>query len=334
MPDNDGDGRADQMCFSSRYELPFVAQDANSSLNLTYYMCFDEDVRKIEIDDRWETCYGDARFDPSRFPDPKKMSMGYRVTVWVTPFINNDCESFAIADEAKYLVKDENGTTQLTSWWNGNETGIVDFTNPDAVNWWTGRLNRLIEENGIDRVAQWLTTAYINTVSSFGNISEIRTGVGNQHNPVFVRMLDKSSVWSEENGLRSLIPSLFHSGFLGYPFEINATEITRNVAKLHADFIDTFLDLARRAVQGEGPMMRPTWWLCPKEEECLLANQQFLLGDDILVTPVVYEGATTLDVIFPPGRWIQSDTGEVYEGFSKETISNITIESNIYFRRA
>ncbi|RXG52220.1 hypothetical protein Avbf_12802 [Armadillidium vulgare] len=78
--------------------------------------------------------------------------MGYRVTVWVTPFINNDCESFAIADEAKYLVKDENGTTQLTSWWNGNETGIVDFTNPDAVNWWTGRLNRLIEEKRIIRM--------------------------------------------------------------------------------------------------------------------------------------------------------------------------------------
>ncbi|KAL7641347.1 UNVERIFIED_CONTAM: hypothetical protein RMT77_008486 [Armadillidium vulgare] len=464
MLDNDGDGRADQMCLSSRYESPFVAEASDSPLNLTYYLCYDEDVLKvynstfskffsypdasvdermlthpvwstwaeyfsdvneekvislaekiqqegfensqIEIDDRWETCYGDATFDLTRFPDPKGTidqlhSMGYRVTVWVTPFINSDCESYDFADQNQYFVKDENGTTQRTSWWEGAVAGIVDFTNPDAVDWWTGRLTTLKEETGVDGFkfdageTNWLpriytlgidkkywpngyTPAYVGTVATFGNFSEVRTGTRSQHNAIFVRMLDKSSVWTEDNGLRTMIPSLLHSGIIGYPFvlpdmiggnaydgrpstelfvrwaqsntfmpafqisllpwefdteTINATAITKGVAELHAEYAPTIIDLANRAVQGEGPMMRPTWWLCPTEEDCLLADQQFLLGDDILVTPVVYEAATTLDVVFPPGQWKQSDTGDVYEGVSKQTIENINIESNIYFTR-
>jgi len=29
---------------------------------------------QLEIDDRWETCYGELTFDPVRFPDPKQMN--------------------------------------------------------------------------------------------------------------------------------------------------------------------------------------------------------------------------------------------------------------------
>ena len=42
------------------------------------------------------------------------------------------------------------GATQLTSWWQGKSSGLVDFTNPDAVTWWTGRLEQLRATVGID----------------------------------------------------------------------------------------------------------------------------------------------------------------------------------------
>ena len=53
-------------------------------------------VSQIEIDDNWEKCYGDAIFDLSdeKFPDPFSMistiknEFGYRVTLWIHPFIN------------------------------------------------------------------------------------------------------------------------------------------------------------------------------------------------------------------------------------------------------
>jgi len=40
--------------------------------------------------------------------------------------------------------------TQLTSWWQGDSSGIIDFTNPEAVTWWITRLNDLKEATGID----------------------------------------------------------------------------------------------------------------------------------------------------------------------------------------
>lgn len=47
----------------------------------------------IEIDDNWEACYGEERFNPEKFPDPKVMiseikEMGLRATAWVHPFVN------------------------------------------------------------------------------------------------------------------------------------------------------------------------------------------------------------------------------------------------------
>ena len=29
---------------------------------------------QLEIDDRWETCYGELTFDTAKFPDPKQMN--------------------------------------------------------------------------------------------------------------------------------------------------------------------------------------------------------------------------------------------------------------------
>jgi alpha-D-xyloside xylohydrolase len=43
-------------------------------------------------------------------------------------------------------------------------------------------------------------------------------------------------------------------------------------------------------------------------------NDIYLLGDALLVAPVVEGGATTKTVIFPAGRWIHWFTGEVFEG--------------------
>lgn len=54
---------------------------------------------QLEIDDLWETCYGSTEFDTNKFPNIKALtdalkSKGFRVTLWVHPFINKDCEPY------------------------------------------------------------------------------------------------------------------------------------------------------------------------------------------------------------------------------------------------
>lgn len=41
---------------------------------------------------------------------------------------------------------------------------------------------------------------------------------------------------------------------------------------------------------------------------------EFLLGEDVLVAPILIAGATKRDIILPNGTWIDGNNGTVYEG--------------------
>ncbi|EFN72552.1 Uncharacterized family 31 glucosidase KIAA1161 [Camponotus floridanus] len=77
---------------------------------------------QIEIDDKWETCYGSAVFDPIKFPNVTALvqrlkQKGFRVTLWIHPFINRDCEpAYSTALQNSFFVKDLNRRVQM-SWW-------------------------------------------------------------------------------------------------------------------------------------------------------------------------------------------------------------------------
>lgn len=52
---------------------------------------------QLEIDDDWEVCYGALTFNKTKFPNVRNLtsylkSNGFRVTLWVHPFINKGCE--------------------------------------------------------------------------------------------------------------------------------------------------------------------------------------------------------------------------------------------------
>lgn len=92
---------------------------------------FAQDIKKngfnnsqIEIDDNWETCYGSAEFDPLKFPDIRGLvnqlkDLGFKVTLWIHPFINENCEeSYIEAFNKGYFVKNEKNEVH-TTWWQG-----------------------------------------------------------------------------------------------------------------------------------------------------------------------------------------------------------------------
>lgn len=62
------------------------------------------------------------------------------------------------------------------------------------------------------------TTNYVEAVSQFGSYIEVRVGKRTQNVPVFVRMLDKDSKWTIDNGLQSLVTTLLQMNIAGYPF--------------------------------------------------------------------------------------------------------------------
>lgn len=90
---------------------------------------------QFEIDDAWEICYGATEFDRTKFPNIKQLTdslkaQGFRITLWIHPFINKACTPYYEDALAKgYLVVDHNGDAS-TQWWNSGrgEAGYIDVS--------------------------------------------------------------------------------------------------------------------------------------------------------------------------------------------------------------
>ncbi len=81
---------------------------------------------------------------------------------------------------------------------------------------------------------------------------------------------------------------------------------------LHASYSELFVDLAKNAsITGE-PIVRHMSYEFP-DENFEKVNDQFMLGEKILVAPVIKKGARSRSVILPKGMW-QSSDGKEFEG--------------------
>ncbi|MCO5973554.1 glycoside hydrolase family 31 protein [Actinoallomurus sp. WRP6H-15] len=110
----------------------------------------------IQLDDRWESNYGNLTFDTRTFPDARAMSdrihaMGYDFGIWVTLWINLDSTNYRYAADHGYLLKDKADPAKpcTVSWWNGT-AGIVDLANPDAKAWYVANLKKLMSTYRVD----------------------------------------------------------------------------------------------------------------------------------------------------------------------------------------
>ena len=125
------------------------------------------------IDDTWQHGYGEWYFDMRRFHDPKGMmdrlhAMGFKVLLWMCPFVSMDTPAYRRIAFAKnpddvrgYPTKGGFLVSSLKpgwggvpppapiAWWNGR-SALLDFTHPNAVAWFTEQLDRLVKDYGAD----------------------------------------------------------------------------------------------------------------------------------------------------------------------------------------
>ncbi|CAH0388132.1 unnamed protein product [Bemisia tabaci] len=333
---------------------------------------------QLEIDDVWETCYGSLTFNKTQFPNIRGFvgqlnKMGFRTTLWVHPFINRDCQgTHSEAASKGYLVKNHLGST-VTPWWNGGVqgAGYVDFTNPAAAEWYENRLKNMLAETGIDSLKfdggessfspqipimssgpeleapETIVREYAKTASHFGKMVEARVGKRTQDLAIYLRMLDRESVWGfKKNGMASIMTTTFVLNLSGYRFvmpdmvggngyngdnvskemfirflQINVflpviqfsippwdydtetIELTKKFVKLHQDYADKIIELMKETVRTGKPINMPIWWVDPTNKEAHGINSEYLLGEEILVAPVIEEGARSRDIYLPSGEW-------------------------------
>lgn len=81
-----------------------------------------------------------------------------------------------------------------------------------------------------------------------------------------------------------------------------------------------FVTLAHLARRTGAPYVRPVWWNTPEDRALRDCGDAFLLGDALLVAPVLLPGAERRTVRLPRGRWYDTATGRAYEGPGKAVV--------------
>ncbi|MFF9606369.1 glycoside hydrolase family 31 protein [Streptomyces sp. NPDC014684] len=75
-----------------------------------------------------------------------------------------------------------------------------------------------------------------------------------------------------------------------------------------------FVTLAYLARRTGAPYVRPLWWGAPEDRALRECEDAFLLGDHLLVAPVLGPGGEGRAVRLPRGRWYDTVTEEAFEG--------------------
>jgi len=203
----------------------------------------------LMIDDNWADYYGNFNFRKDRFTDAAAMvdslhKMGFKVMVWVSPFISPDTQIYRdLLSKKLLLLDDEKGTVKewakaqqpaIISWWNGY-SAVMDFTNPAAQKWYNQQLDHLIETYHVDgfkfdagdpeyypansisfrKVTPNEQTSLWGTFGLRYPLNEYRAMWKMAGEPLVQRLRDKDHSWDD---LQKLIPDLTVAGLLGYQF--------------------------------------------------------------------------------------------------------------------
>jgi 1,3-alpha-isomaltosidase len=90
--------------------------------------------------------------------------------------------------------------------------------------------------------------------------------------------------------------------------------IYRRLAVLRERLVPYLVEQADRSRTEAKPLMRPMFFEWPTDRQIWSYPTQYLLGDDLLVSPVVAPGVERWPVYLPAGRWVDVWTGTEHPG--------------------
>lgn len=340
----------------------------------------------LMIDDNWSNYYGHFDFDKEKFPNPKALinelhSLGFKVMVWICPFISPDSPAFRELSSKRLLLLDSQGKKEakwnntskplLISWWNGY-SACLDLSNPDAAKWLKEKLDFLQNQYGIDG---YKLDAGDSQYYTDPNLISFKTVIPNDHSffwaevglkyplneyramwkmggqPLVERLRDKRHTWAD---LQSLVPNTIAQQLAGYTFTcpdligggsfasflpgriidqklmvrsaqcqammpmmqfsvapwriLDSTHLSavKKIVKIRQKYLPYILQVMRNSVKTGEPALRPLEYNFPNQG-FLNVNDQFMLGDNIMVAPVV-TSSDKREVKFPSGKWEYNNT--------------------------
>ncbi len=96
-------------------------------------------------------------------------------------------------------------------------------------------------------------------------------------------------------------------------------EAVQKLVGIRAEFTEKIIGLAKNAAENGEPIMRYMEYQFPNNGYEKITDQ-FMLGDGILVAPILTKGEKSRDVVLPDGKWA-SPNGEIFNGGRTVNIS-------------
>jgi alpha-glucosidase (family GH31 glycosyl hydrolase) len=106
-----------------------------------------------------------------------------------------------------------------------------------------------------------------------------------------------------------------------WSYDAQTVRVYNRLSRLHLRAVPLILSLWREADRSGMPITRPLWLAYPHDRAAWRQEQEWLLGQDVLVAPVVTEGATSRSVYFPAGCWRSPSGHRTYRGPRSATVS-------------
>ena len=129
--------------------------------------------------------------------------------------------------------------------------------------------------------------------------------------------------WMEHNAL-AVVMQVYEDGNTRLPWAISAAAGAeyQAMATLHQQ-LEPYNAMLMTAAQMHGdPPIRPLPLAFPSDKAGVAhADDEYMLGPDLLVAPVITAGATSRSVHVPPGKWVHWWTDQIVDGPADVTIA-------------
>ena len=215
-----------------------------------------------------------------------------------------------------------------------------------------------------------LSSEYAKFAVSMNGLN-VHVGHRTQKLPIFVAMSEKMSTWK---ALQTLIPTMLTYSIMGYPYTLPSVvggkhgnvsdelyirwmqvnvflpavqlkfnnslseQLKNNIKtllKLRSSLLPVILDAFENVTSTGAPIIRPLWWVAPKDPVALRINSQFMVGDTFLVAPILESNKKVHRVYLPMGHWKEQFDEKKVRGNKEQgqwREYNVTLESVVYFK--
>jgi len=99
-----------------------------------------------------------------------------------------------------------------------------------------------------------------------------------------------------------------------WAFGYNHELINKHAIELRYELLPYIYNAMQQASRNGVPVLRPLFLEYPDDEKVTGLDDEFLFGDDLLVAPVLCEGANDRSVYLPKGEWFDYWTGRRFAG--------------------